>query len=85
MVERYSTGNDNLDEILGGGLIKGTKTLIYGPAGIGKSILGVSIAHKGIEEDKYPGLIINNNSSIDSQRQIDYAKNFFGWNLKPLF
>lgn len=84
MVERYSTGNSDLDDVLGGGLIKGTKTIIYGPTGVGKSILGVSIAHAGIKEDKYPGLIINNNSSIDSQRQIDYAKNFFDWDLKSL-
>jgi hypothetical protein len=84
MVERFSTGNDKLDKVLGGGLLRGTKTIIYGPAGVGKSILGVSIAYKGIKEDKYPGLIINNGSSIDDQMQIDYAKSFFNWDLKSL-
>jgi KaiC/GvpD/RAD55 family RecA-like ATPase len=82
MVERYSTGNENLDEILGGGLIKGTKTIIYGPPGIGKTILGVSIAYEGIKEDKYSGLIVNNNSSLDDQMHTFYAKNFFDWDLK---
>jgi KaiC/GvpD/RAD55 family RecA-like ATPase len=82
MIERYSTGNEDLDKILGGGLIKGTKTIIYGPAGIGKTILGVSIAHEGIKEDKYPGLIVNNGSSMDDQMQTFYAKNFFDWDLK---
>ncbi len=82
MVERYSTGNKELDKILGGGLIRGTKTIIYGPAGIGKSILGVSVAHAGIKEDHYPGLMISDGFSIDDQRQVDYAKKFFDWDLK---
>jgi hypothetical protein len=82
MVERYSTGNETLDKILGGGLIRETKTIIYGPPGIGKTILGVSIAHEGIKEDKYPGLIVNNNFSIDNQMHPFYAKNIFDWDLK---
>ncbi len=81
MLNRFSTGNKNLDEILGGGLIRGTKTVIYGPPGIGKTILGASIAHEGIKEDKYPGLIVNDSSSVDDQMHTFYAKNIFDWDL----
>ncbi len=38
------TGNEKLDEMLGGGLIKGSVTLIDGPPGSGKTVLSLSIA-----------------------------------------
>jgi circadian clock protein KaiC len=38
--EIFSSGNDELNELLGGGLESGTTTLITGPAGVGKSTLG---------------------------------------------
>src|SRR5204863_3372684 len=39
-----SSGLKELDELLGGGLDRGTTTLILGPAGTGKSTLGLQYA-----------------------------------------
>jgi circadian clock protein KaiC len=33
----FSTGSDKLDQLLGGGLVPGTATLLSGPAGVGKT------------------------------------------------
>lgn len=43
-LETVSTGVTGLDDLLGGGIDRGTSTLIMGPAGSGKSSVGVKIA-----------------------------------------
>jgi circadian clock protein KaiC len=40
-----SSGNGDLDDLLGGGLHYGTSNLIIGPAGTGKSTLAIQFAH----------------------------------------
>ena len=49
-MERVRTGIDGLDEIIGGGVPKGTVTLISGPPGSGKTIFCYQFLYKGIEE-----------------------------------
>jgi len=41
---KLSTGNEAFDALLGGGVEKGSSTLILGPAGTGKSLVGLSFA-----------------------------------------
>jgi circadian clock protein KaiC len=43
-LEPVSSGHKELDDLLGGGLDRGTTTLIMGPAGTGKSSLGLQYA-----------------------------------------
>ncbi|MBP1889939.1 DNA repair protein RadA/Sms [Clostridium moniliforme] len=43
--ERYNTGIDELNRVLGGGLVKGSLTLISGDPGIGKSTLLLQTAN----------------------------------------
>lgn len=47
--ERCSSNIDELDEILGGGLDRGTATLMVGPAGCGKSSLAALYAFRAAE------------------------------------
>lgn len=44
--ERYDTGISELNRVLGGGLVKGSLTLISGDPGIGKSTLLLQCAHE---------------------------------------
>ena len=44
---RLSTGIDGLDELLGGGLMPGTLTVVVGASGIGKTQLGLQFAAAG--------------------------------------
>jgi len=46
--ERVSSGVPRLDEILGGGLTRGTSTLLLGPSGIGKTTTAVRCAHTAL-------------------------------------
>lgn len=41
--ELVSTGLDDLDDLLGGGIERGTVTMISGPSGIGKSTIGAQL------------------------------------------
>ena len=53
--ERLSTGVSDLDAMLGGGLLAGSTTLLLGPSGSGKSILGLTVLAAGAGADE-PGL-----------------------------
>ena len=59
--------------MLGGGLLPGTLTVVYGATGIGKTHLGVGFAHHGRGADGAPGLLfdMNGNGSLSSQ-EITY-------------
>src|SRR5918999_252060 len=45
--ERLSIGVHGLDEMLGGGLWRGTTTLLAGPSGAGKTTIGLQFAFEG--------------------------------------
>ena len=44
VAERFQTGVPNLDEVLGGGLLRGAIAMVIGPPGSGKTILAQQIA-----------------------------------------
>ncbi|RZA32384.1 MAG: circadian clock protein KaiC [Lysobacteraceae bacterium] len=44
-----STGSSSLDELLGGGLVRGTNTLMVGPSGIGKTTLSTRCLLSALE------------------------------------
>lgn len=46
ITQRYTTGSDEIDRVLGGGLVKGACILIGGDPGIGKSTLLLQLAAK---------------------------------------
>lgn len=47
--ERLSTGNSELDGLLGGGLTPGTNLLFAGPAGVGKTTTAISCARASLQ------------------------------------
>ncbi|OGB24517.1 MAG: circadian clock protein KaiC [Burkholderiales bacterium RIFCSPLOWO2_02_FULL_57_36] len=44
-----STGSTGLDQLMGGGLVPGTSTLVVGPSGIGKTTLSIRCALSALE------------------------------------
>lgn len=52
------TGIAGLDEVLGGGLPRGRATLVCGPAGCGKTLLGMEFLVRGIIDYGEPGVFV---------------------------
>jgi KaiC/GvpD/RAD55 family RecA-like ATPase len=82
MTARVSTGIERLDQMLGGGLLAGTLTVVYGATGIGKTHLGLAFGHHGCAADGAPGLVFDMNARGDSQQHHAYAARLYGWDLK---
>jgi hypothetical protein len=68
--------------MLGGGLLPGTLTVVYGATGIGKTHLGLAFAHHGRASDGAPGLVVDMNARGDSQQHAAYADRLYGWPLR---
>jgi KaiC/GvpD/RAD55 family RecA-like ATPase len=81
MTTRVSTGLERLDQMLGGGLLPGTLTVVYGATGIGKTHLGLAFAHHGLGQDDAPGVLFDMNARGDSQQHHAYAERLYGWRL----
>ena len=56
--ETVTSNNAGLDKLLGGGLERGSSTLVLGPAGTGKSLLTISFAVQAIERGEKAALFI---------------------------
>ena len=61
MTRRVSTGLLKLDAMLGGGLLPGTLTVVYGATGIGKTHLGLTFAAHGAAADGARGIVLDMN------------------------
>lgn len=83
MTARVSTGLSKLDAMLGGGLLPGTLTVVYGATGIGKTHLGLTFANHGLIADAARGIVLDMNGRGDSQQHDEYAGRLFAWPLVP--
>ena len=63
MTARVSTGIPRLDAMLGGGLLPGTLSVVYGATGIGKTHLGLTFADRGRVADGARGVVLDMNRS----------------------
>ncbi len=52
---RHSTGLPALDDLLGGGLLPGTMTVVLGATGIGKTQLGLQYSRAGLAQEGESG------------------------------
>jgi circadian clock protein KaiC len=77
---RLSTGIPGLDEMTGGGFIRGDTTLIAGPPGTGKTTFGLQFLMQGVSE-KENGVFITVEET--PQKIMSDAMNF-GWDLRKL-
>lgn len=80
---RQSTGVLALDELLGGGLLAGSLTVILGSTGIGKTQLGLQFAAAGLGQEGRRGVLFDMSSRGDPQSHAAYAERMFGWRLTP--
>ncbi|HEY0792063.1 MAG TPA: ATPase domain-containing protein, partial [Chthoniobacterales bacterium] len=77
--ESTSCGISGIDSLLGGGLDRGTSTLIMGPAGAGKSSLAINYAHAAACRGEHVSLFV-----FDENRALYLAKaKAFGLDLDP--
>ncbi len=80
-MERVKTGIPGLDEMLRGGLLPQTATLVEGAPGTGKTTLGMQFIYHGIVEYDEPGIILTF-EQFPSQFYRDAAN--FGWDFRRL-
>lgn len=78
---RQHTGIPRLDDLLGGGLLPGTLTVVLGATGVGKSLLGLQFANAGHAQEGERGVIFDLTARGDSQNHAAYAGRMFGWDL----
>ena len=77
--DRFSTGIPALDQMLGGGLIPGTLTVVMGATGIGKTQLGLQFANAGRQQEGERGILFDMTSRGDAQNHADYARRICDW------
>ena len=58
LLPKAATGISGLDEVTGGGLPRGRSTLVCGPAGCGKTLLGMEFLVRGITAYGEPGVFV---------------------------
>ena len=75
--ERASTGVPSLDELLEEGYWPGSSTLIAGPAGVGKTLMGMHYVFSGAAQGE-PGVIA---TLQENHTQLDRIVRGFGWSL----
>jgi circadian clock protein KaiC len=80
-MERLKTGIPGLDEMLHGGLLARTATLVEGAPGTGKTTFGMQFIYNGIMNHGEPGIILTF-EQFPSQYYRDAAN--FGWDFREL-
>ena len=55
--ERLTTGIQSLDDMIETGWLRGTSTLVMGPSGAGKTLLGLHFLREGVRQGE-PGLLV---------------------------
>lgn len=56
--ERLTTGVQGLDDMIEAGWLRGTSTLLIGPSGVGKTLLGLHFLREGVRHGE-PGLLVS--------------------------
>ncbi len=79
MIQLTKTGIDGLDEILNGGIVKDSTTLISGNPGAGKSILCLQYIYNGVEMFGEKGIYLSFEENEEDLRQAAESIGFDKW------
>ena len=80
-IERVNTGISGLDGMIAEGFWRGSTTLIAGPTGSGKTIIGLQFIAQGALKGE-PGLYVG---MQENPNQLSRAMESFGWKPSELF
>jgi circadian clock protein KaiC len=75
---RMKTGVDALDQMLGDGLWPGASTLVVGPTGVGKTLIGLHFLFEGARSGQ-PGILA---TFQENRTQLGRIVAGFGWSLE---
>ncbi len=81
MLERTKTGVPGLDELLNGGIPKGSNVLVAGGAGTGKTIMTTQYLFNGALQYGEPGVFVTLEGNV---RDIAWNMENFQWDIKSL-
>jgi circadian clock protein KaiC len=79
--KRVKTSIAGLDEMLSGGLFRGSTTLVRGAPGTGKTTLGMQFLYSGITDEDERGLLVSFEEFPFSLHRDAIS---FGWDLRKL-
>ncbi|QLH84281.1 RAD55 family ATPase [Halosimplex pelagicum] len=79
MIELTKTGIDGLDEILNGGIVKNSTTLVSGNPGAGKSILCLQFIYNGVEKFDEKGIYLTFEEDEEDLREAAESIGFDKW------
>lgn len=79
MIELTKTGIDGLDEILNGGIVNNSTTLVSGNPGAGKSILGLQFIYNGVELFDEKGIYLSFEENEKDLREAAESIGFDKW------
>ena len=89
MVELTKTGIDGLDEILNGGIVRNSTTLVSGNPGAGKTILGLQYIYNGVGLYDEKGIFLSFEENAEDLREAaesigldDWGTHVEGGNIK---
>jgi KaiC/GvpD/RAD55 family RecA-like ATPase len=79
MIELTQTGIDGLDDILNGGIVRNSTTLISGNPGAGKSIFGLQYIYNGVEHFDEKGIYLSFEENASDLAQAAESIGFEQW------
>jgi KaiC/GvpD/RAD55 family RecA-like ATPase len=77
--ERVKTGVPGFDELVNGGLIPGSLTLLTGTAGTGKTLFSAQFIYSGVKDFKQPGIYVSFEEPIENIKENCLN---FGWDFR---
>jgi len=80
-MDRIQTGIPGFDEIIGGGIPKGSSVLVSGGTGTCKTIFSLQYIYNGAKMFQEPGLFVSIETNV---RNISWNMESFNWDIRDL-